>query len=95
MQQINQNMRIALVRRWHQLPLSYPSGHRTGDSIFRIYADSAQVNAVIGRLVELSLSLWYYVYALFLLSFPSPTMGAIAFHWLFQQTSGQDGPCQE
>ena len=78
MQQINQNMRIALVRRWHQLPLSYHSGHRTGDSIFRIYADSAQVNAVIGRLVELSLSLWYYVYALFLLSFLSPTMGAIA-----------------
>ena len=36
MQQINQNMRIALVRRWHQLPLSYHSGHRTGDSIFRI-----------------------------------------------------------
>ena len=78
MQQINQDMRIALVRRWHQLPLSYHSEHRTGDSIFRIYADSAQVNAVIGRLVELSLSFWYYVYALFLLSFLSPTMGAIA-----------------
>ena len=78
MQQINQDMRIALVRRWHQLPLSYHSDHRTGDSIFRIYADSAQVNAVIGRLVELSLSFWYYVYALFLLSFLSPTMGAIA-----------------
>ena len=42
------------------------------------YADSAQVNAVIGRLVELSLSFWYYIYALFLLSFLSPTMGVIA-----------------
>ena len=71
MQQINQNMRIALVRRWHQLPLSYHSGHRTGDSIFRIYADSAQVNAVIGRLVELSLSLWYYAVSYTHLTLPT------------------------
>ena len=82
MQRINQDLRLALVERWHQLSLNYHSGHRTGDSIYRIYADSAQVTSVIGRLVGLILICWYWVYALFLLSFLSPIMGAIAFSLL-------------
>ncbi|MFL2698326.1 MAG: ATP-binding cassette domain-containing protein [Gammaproteobacteria bacterium] len=77
MQKINQDMRVALVDRWHQLSLSFHSDNRTGDSVFRIYQDSAQVNAVIGRLIDLSLVCWYYIYALLLLSFLSPTMGLI------------------
>ena len=82
MQRINQDLRLALVERWHQLSLNYHSGHRTGDSIYRIYADSAQVTTVIGRLVGLILICWYWVYALFLLSFLSPVMGTIAFSLL-------------
>ena len=82
MQRINQDLRLALVERWHQLSLNYHSGHRTGDSIYRIYADSAQVTSVIGRLVGLILICWYWVYALFLRSFLSHIMGAIAFSLL-------------
>ena len=57
MQRINQALRLALVERWHQLSLSYHSGHRTGDSIFRIYQDSAMVTAVIGHVIGMTLAL--------------------------------------
>ena len=77
MQRINQDLRLALVERWHQLSLSYHSDHRTGDSIYRIYQDSAQVTAVIGQLSELATLCWAYLLALVLLSFLSPTMGMI------------------
>ena len=50
MQRINQNLRLALVERWHQLSLNYHSDHRVGDSIFRIYQDSSQVTGVINCL---------------------------------------------
>ena len=78
MQRINQDLRLALVQRWHQLSLSYHSDHRTGDSIYRIYQDSAQVTAVIGQIVEILTSCWSYLLALILVSFLSPTVGLIA-----------------
>ncbi|MYD43013.1 MAG: ABC transporter ATP-binding protein [Gammaproteobacteria bacterium] len=78
MQRINQDLRLALVERWHQLSLSYHSDHRTGDSIYRIYQDSAQVTAVIGQLVTCSIGVWRYFLAAVLVSFLSPTIGLIA-----------------
>ena len=57
MQRINQDLRIALLARWHQLSLSYHSEHRTGDSIYRIYQDSAMVPAVIGPLIGMTLAM--------------------------------------
>lgn len=78
MQRINQDLRLALVQRWHQLSLSYHSDHRTGDSIYRIYQDSAQVTAVIGQIVEILTNCWGYLLALILVSFLSPTIGLIA-----------------
>ena len=78
MQRINQDLRLALVERWHQLSLNYHSDHRTGDSIYRIYQDSAQVTAVIGQLVTCSIGLWRYFLAAVLVSFLSPTIGLIA-----------------
>ena len=78
MQRINQDLRLALVERWHQLSLSYHSDHRTGDSIYRIYQDSAQVTAVIGQLVTCSIGVWRYTLAAILVSFLSPTIGLIA-----------------
>ncbi|MCY4093936.1 MAG: ABC transporter ATP-binding protein [Gammaproteobacteria bacterium] len=78
MQRINQDLRLALVERWHQLSLSYHSDHRTGDSIYRIYQDSAQVTAVIGQLVTCSIGVWRYLLAAILVSFLSPTIGLIA-----------------
>ena len=78
MQRINQDLRVALVERWHQLSLTYHSDHRTGDSIYRIYQDSAQVTAVIGQLVTCSIGVWRYFLAVVLVSFLSPTIGLIA-----------------
>ena len=78
MQRINQDLRLALVERWHQLSLTYHGDHRTGDSIYRIYQDSAQVTAVIGQLVTCSIGVWRYILAAILVSFLSPTIGLIA-----------------
>ena len=78
MQRINQDLRLALVQRWHKLSLNYHSDHRTGDSIYRIYQDSAQVTAVIGQIVEILTNCWSYLLALILVSFLSPTIGLIA-----------------
>ena len=78
MQRINQDLRLALVERWHQLSLTYHSDHRTGDSIYRIYQDSAQVTAVIGQLITCSIGVWRYLLAVILVSFLSPTIGLIA-----------------
>ena len=78
MQQINQDLRIALVERWHQLSMSYHSGHRTGDSIFRIYQDSAMVTSVIGHLIGLTLASGSYLTCVVLVTLLSPWLGLMA-----------------
>ena len=77
LQRINQDLRTALVERWHALSLNYHSDHRTGDSIFRIYQDSAQVTAVIDRLMGVSMTIFGYFVGVFLLSLLSPWLGLI------------------
>ena len=77
LQRINQDLRTALVERWHTLSLTYHSDHRTGDSIFRIYQDSAQVTAVIDRLLGITMTIFSYLTAIFLLSLLSPWLGLI------------------
>lgn len=52
MQRVNQDLRVALLERWHLLSLRYHSNHRVGDSVYRIYQDSAQVTAVIGEIIR-------------------------------------------
>ena len=52
MQRVNQDLRVALHERWHLLSLRYHSNHRVGDSVYRIYQDSAQVTAVIGEITR-------------------------------------------
>jgi ABC-type multidrug transport system fused ATPase/permease subunit len=52
-QQINQDLRLALVERWHRLSLRYHADHRAGDSLYRVFQDSAQVTTVIGRLIAM------------------------------------------
>ena len=78
MQRINQALRLALVERWHQLSLSYHSGHRTGDSIFRIYQDSAMVTAVIGHVIGMTLALGSYLSCIVLVTVMSPWLGLFA-----------------
>jgi ABC-type multidrug transport system fused ATPase/permease subunit len=50
-QQINQDLRLALVERWHRLSPRYHLEHRAGDSLYRVFQDSAQVTTVIGRMI--------------------------------------------
>ena len=78
MQRINQDLRLALVERWHQLSLSYHSGHRTGDSIFRIYQDSAMVTAVIGHVIGMTLAFGSYLTCVVLVTVMSPWLGLFA-----------------
>ena len=78
LQRINQDLRIALLKRWHQLSLSYHSGHRTGDSIYRIYQDSAMVTAVIGHLMGLTLAMMSYYTCVALVTLLSPWIGLVA-----------------
>ena len=77
LQRINQDLRTALVERWHTLSLSYHSDHRTGDSIFRIYQDSAQVTSVIDSLLAIFKVIFGYAAGIFLLSLLSPWIGLI------------------
>ena len=52
MQRVNQDLRMALLERWLGLSLRYHSDHRVGDSVYRIYQDSAQVTAVVGTVTQ-------------------------------------------
>ena len=78
MQGINQDLRLDLLARWHQLSLSYHSGHRTGDSIYRIYQDSAMVTAVVGHLIGMTLAMMSYYSCVLLVTLLSPWLGLIA-----------------
>ena len=75
MQQINQDLRLALVERWHQLSLRYHGDHRVGDSVYRIYQDSAQVTAVIGMLVSVVTQLTQYTMTIFFVTALDPILG--------------------
>ncbi|MCY3813099.1 MAG: ABC transporter ATP-binding protein [Gammaproteobacteria bacterium] len=78
MQRINQDLRIALISRWHQLSLSYHSDHRTGDSIFRIYQDSAMVTAVVGHMIGMTLAMMSYYSCVVLVTILNPWLGLAA-----------------
>ena len=78
MQRINQDLRVALISRWHQLSLSYHSGHRTGDSIFRIYQDSAMVTAVVGHMIGMTLAMMSYYSCVVLVTILNPWLGLAA-----------------
>ncbi|GIS70218.1 MAG: hypothetical protein CM1200mP9_10390 [Gammaproteobacteria bacterium] len=78
MQRINQDLRVALLQRWHQLSLSYHSDHRTGDSIYRIYQDSSMVTSVVGQLINLTQVMMSYYTCVALVSLLSPWIALMA-----------------
>ena len=78
MQRINQDLRVALVARWHRLSLTYHSGHRTGDAVYRVYQDSAMVTAVVGHLVGMTLAMMSYYSCVALVTLLHPWLGLIA-----------------
>lgn len=78
LQRINQDLRLALVERWHQLSLSYHSDHRVGDSVYRIYQDSAQVTAIIGMVVAVMTQLMQYGMTVVFVAALDPFLGLMA-----------------
>ncbi len=78
MQRINQDLRLALVERWHQLSLRYHSDHRVGDSVYRIYQDSAQVTAIIQMLVDVLTQLTMYGVTILFVTALDPLLGLMA-----------------
>ena len=78
MQGVNQGLRLALLQRWHRLSLRYHSSHRVGDSVYRIYQDSAQVTAVVGEITQgLQVIITYFTGVLFLFAL-DPLLGSMA-----------------
>ena len=77
-QQVNQDLRLDLVERWHQLSLQHHADHRVGDSIWRIQTDSEAVTDVLKIIGELSLIILNVASALLMISILSPVVGLIA-----------------
>ena len=78
MQRVNQDLRTALLDRWHRLSIRYHSDHRVGDSVYRIYQDSAQVTAVIGTITQAAQLLNTYVIGVVFLAALDPILGTMA-----------------
>ena len=53
-QRINQDLRLALIERWHRLSMRYHNDARVGDNIYRIYQDSAMVTSIVQRVVSVT-----------------------------------------
>lgn len=78
LQRINQDLRVALVERWHRLSLRYHGDHRVGDSVYRIYQDSAQVTAIIGAVMKVFQTINTYALAVLFLTALDPLLGLMA-----------------
>ena len=79
MQNIEQDLRLALADRWQRLSLTYHGGHRTGDSIFRIQVDASEVTGVLYVLIAISTGIIQSAFVLALVALLSPWLGLIAF----------------
>ena len=77
MQRINEELRLALIERWHQLSLRYHGEHRVGDSVYRIYQDSAQVTAIIGMVISILTQVTQYAIALLFVAALDPFLGLL------------------
>ena len=78
MQRVNQDLRLALLTRWHRLSLRYHSDHRVGDSVYRLYQDSAMVTAVIGEITQVLQVIITYFTGVTLLLALDPVLGLMA-----------------
>lgn len=78
MQNIEQDLRLALADRWQRVSLRYHSDHRVGDSIFRIQIDASEVTGVLDLLVGISIGIMQCLFVLALVTLLSPWLGLIA-----------------
>lgn len=78
-QMINQNLRVAMINKAEHLSLKYHSQSRVGDSIFRIYQDSATITSLIQEtFVWPAAALYNIVLALAFLCFFDPRIALAA-----------------
>ena len=77
MQAINQGLRNALLERWHRLSLTYHGDHRVGDSVYRIFQDSAQVTNVIAVVMRMAQTLIMYLMTLLFVTALDPVLGTL------------------
>ena len=78
-QMINQNLRVAMINKAEHLSLKYHSRSRVGDSIFRIYQDSATITSLIQEtFVWPAAALYNIVLALAFLCFFDPRIALAA-----------------
>jgi ABC-type multidrug transport system fused ATPase/permease subunit len=82
-QNINQDLRLAMAERWRRLSLRHHSNHRVGDSIFRIETDAAEVTRVLELFVDISRRIIQSLSYMALLTLLSPWLGLIAVGGLF------------
>ena len=82
-QNIEQDLRLALADSWQRLSMKYHGGHRTGDSIYRIQFDASEVTGVLYVLIHLSTAIIQCLFALALVTLLSPWLGLIAVGGLF------------
>ena len=75
MQNIEQDLRLALADRWQRLSLRYHSDHRTGDSIFRVQVDASEVRGVLDLLMGLSRGTVQCLFLVILVALLSPWLG--------------------
>ncbi len=79
MQNIEQDLRLALADRWQRLSLRYHSDHRTGDSIFRVQVDASEVTGVLDLLMGLSRGTIQCLFLVVLVVLLSPWLGFAVF----------------
>ncbi len=83
LQNINQDLRVAMADRWRRLSLRHHSNHRVGDSIYRIQTDAEEVTGVLELVVEISRRIIQSLSYMALLTLLSPWLGLIALGGLF------------
>ena len=79
MQNIEQDLRLALADRWQRLSLRYHSDHRTGDSIFRVQVDASEVTGVLDLLMGISRGTIQCLFLVVLVALLSPWLGFAVF----------------
>jgi len=86
---INQNLRVAMAERAALLSLRYHDNNRTGDVMFRVYQDSAQiVNLLRSGIITPAMTIYYLVIGLFFVAAFDPLFAfmlivvAIPLAWL-------------
>ena len=78
-QQINQRLRVAMIKRAERLSLRYHSHARTGDAIYRIYQDSNAITSVVDTVILDPINIAARcLQALFILWLFNPWLGLLA-----------------